>query len=70
MNDLEIKIFIPDSEAKKWLVFQEHYDFFNLLIERGVHEQKSASVSLHFDHLGVLQNIQRADFLYSKKHEG
>lgn len=68
-NKVQIAVYIPDEEAKKWILFQKHYKEFNLLIEKGVFEQKSAAISLHFDHLGVLQTIQRADFLYSRKHD-
>jgi len=69
MDKIEVKVFIPDEDAKKWLLFQEHYEFFSLLIEKGVHEQKNAAVSLHFDNTGTLQTIQRSDFMYSRKHE-
>lgn len=66
---IEIKVFLPDADAQKWLLFQEYYDLFSLLLERGVFNQKNGAVSLHFDQNGVLQTIQRADFLYSRKHD-
>lgn len=65
----KIPVFIPDEDAKRFLLFQKHYDVFNLLLERGVFDQKNCAISLHFDKFGVLQTIQRADFLYSKRNE-
>jgi len=65
----KIAIYIPDEEAKKFILFQKHYNLFCLLLEKGVFEQKSGSVSLNFDYNGVLQTIQRSDFLYSRKFD-
>ena len=69
MEIQEVTILLPENEAKKWLLFQEYYDTFNLLVEKKVFEQKNSAVTLHFDSNGTLQVIQRADYLYSKKHE-
>lgn len=65
----KIAIYVLDDEAKKFMLFQQHYELFSLLLEKGVFDQKSAAISLHFDHLGTLQTIQRADFLYSRKFD-
>lgn len=59
---------MPEEDAKLFLLFQEHYATFKLLVERGVFDQKNAAVTLHFDNAGTLQVIQRADSLYSRKH--
>jgi hypothetical protein len=67
MNN-EVIILLSEIEAKKWVTFQKHYDLFMLLVEKGVFDQKNGSVALHFDSVGNLQTIQRADILYSKKH--
>lgn len=68
MNN-EVIILLSEIEAKKWMMFQKHYDTFMLLIEKGVFDQRNGSVALHFDNVGTLQTIQRADVLYSKKHD-
>lgn len=68
-NKIDIAIYIQDAEAKKWLLFQEYYEPFSLLVEKEVFKQRNAAISLHFDHSGVLQTIQRADFLYSRKFD-
>lgn len=65
----DVTIIMPEEDAKLFLAFQENYALFKLLLERGVFKQKSASVTLHFDGVGTLQLIQRADNLYSRKHE-
>lgn len=66
---IEIAVYMPDEDAKKFLEFQKHYSVFNILLEKGVFNQKNASISLNFDSNGVLQTIQRADFLYAKRFE-
>lgn len=63
----KIPVFIPDVEAKQFLIFQQYYEPFVLLIEKKVFEQKNATVSLDFDKLGVLRAIRRQDFLYSSR---
>lgn len=69
MNDQQITIFLSEPDAKKFLLFQKYYAEFMLMVERGVFDQKNSAVTLHFDSNGILQTIQRADFLYSRKHE-
>ena len=69
METEKMAVYILDGEAEKWILFQKHYNLFSLLIEKDVFNQKNAAISLHFDHLGILQTIQRADFLYSRKFD-
>ncbi len=66
----DVTIIMTEEDAKLFLAFQEHYKTFKLLMEKGVFSQKNAAVTMHFDSVGTLQLIQRADSLYSKKHEG
>lgn len=65
----EITIYLPEKEAELFVAFQKNYEVFKLLEERGVFDQKNSAITLHFDSNGVLQVINRADFLYSRKHE-
>ena len=65
----DITIFLNEEEAKKFILFQKHFKDFMLLVNKGVFDQKNCAISLHFDQNGTLQTIQRADFLYSRKHE-
>lgn len=67
--ETKIAIYIPDEEAKKFILFQKYFDPFSLLVEKKVFEQKNASISLHFDNQGILQSINREDILYSKRFE-
>jgi len=62
-----IPIYIPDDQAKQFLIFQQYYEPFVLLIEKKVFEQKNATISLDFDKFGVLRAIRRQDFLYSSR---
>lgn len=70
MNQIpSIIIAIPNDKDKKWDLFQKYHELFSVLLEKGVFSQKNASVTLHFDKNGILQLIQRADYLYHRKHE-
>ena len=63
-------ITLNDEDAKKFVMFMAHYDTIATMIDRGVFDQKKAAITLHFDHNGVLQTIQRSDFMYSKQFDG
>ncbi len=65
----EITIFLTESDAAQFKNFQKYYAEFMLLVNKGVFDQRNGAVTLHFDSNGILQTIQRADYLYSKKHE-
>jgi len=65
----EITIQLTEEEAFKFIEFQKNYLNFMLLVEKGVFNQRNSAVTLHFDKDGTLQTIQRADFLYSRKHQ-
>lgn len=56
-------------EVHQFMVFQQHYDVFKVLLDNSVFGQKKATISLNFDHNGILQSIQRNDFLYSRKFD-
>jgi len=64
-----ITLILTGAEAELFKEFQRHHELFTLLRERKVFDQKSSAVTLHFDEQGTLQTIQRADFLYSRRHE-
>lgn len=64
-----IAIYIPDEEAKKFLLFQEYYDLFATMLEHGAFTVKNGSVTLHFDKQGKLKAINRADILYSSRFD-
>jgi len=64
-----IAIYVPDEEARKFLLFQEHYETFCLLLESGVFDVSNGSVTLHMDKQGSIKAINRSDVLYSARHE-
>lgn len=68
-NITEVTILLPEAEAKKWLLFQEYYDTFAILVDKGAFNVRNGSIALHFDYDGKLKIIQRADVLYSAKHD-
>lgn len=56
----KIAIFIPDDEAKQFLVFQKNYTLFQEMEKQQVFDIKYGEVTLHFQD-GVL------DFLTKKE---
>lgn len=64
----DVTIIMSEGDAKLFLAFQANYELFKLLVDRGVFDQKNAAITMHFDSVGTLQLIQRADNLYSRKH--
>ena len=63
-----VTLILTTPEAMMFREFQKDHELFYLLKKQGVFEQKNASVILNFDSQGLLQTIQRQDFLYSKRH--
>lgn len=61
---IEVAVYLPDAEAKKWLLFQEFYSPFTLMLDSHVFEVRNGSVVLHFDANGSIQAINRTDYLY------
>lgn len=59
-----VTLLLPEEEAKKWLLFQEHYSAFSLMIDQGVFGITNGSATLHFDLQGMLRSITRADILW------
>lgn len=58
---------LTPEDVEKFKLFQQYYDTFTALVEAKVFEQKTASITLNFDHDGVLQTIERKDMMYSKR---
>jgi len=61
-------LFVVPAEAAMFLVFQQNYDTFSTLADAGTFSIRNGSATLHFDSAGVLQTIERRDYLYSRKH--
>lgn len=66
-KDNDIAIYLPDEDAKKFMLFQQHYATFQTLIDSGVLDVRSGSVVIHFDIHGSVSLIQRADTLYNSR---
>ena len=65
----KVAIYIPDEEAKKFLLFQEYYDEFALLISAGVFKIRNGSAVIHFDKRGEIKAINRSDILFSARFD-
>lgn len=61
----KIPVYIPDEDAKKFLVFQQYFEPISILLDAKVFEQRNATILIDFDKDGVLRSVRRQDFLYS-----
>lgn len=59
-----IPVYMLNEEAQQFLEFQKNYAFFSLLIEKKVHEQRGAAITLNIDNKGIIGSITRNDVLY------
>ncbi len=66
-KELKIALFVPDEEAKKFILFQKHYAVFSVLLEQGVFDSKSSSVTLHFDQSGELGAIDKTSHSWNSR---
>src|SRR3990167_2141409 len=57
------------NEEKKFILFQEHYETFCLMLNHGVFDVRNGSITFHMDKHGAIKTINRADVLYSARHE-
>lgn len=64
----KVAIFIPDDEARQFLLFQQYFEPFTTLVDAKVFEIRNGSAVLHFDAEGVLQLVNRSDVIYSRRH--
>lgn len=60
-------IFLNEEDSAKFVLFMEHYDLFNLLLDKGVFNIKNGSATIHYNHLGTVTSIDRKDVLYHSK---
>jgi len=65
----KIAIYIPDLEAQKYVLFQQYFEPFSIMIDSDLFSIRNGSATLHFDSNGTLQTINRSDVLYSKRHQ-
>lgn len=63
----EVTVYLNEPEAAMFVEFQKHYPTIEKLLNARVFEQKGAAITLHFDKLGVLRNVTRADVLYDHR---
>ena len=58
---------MENEDAKKFLLFQQNYDLFSLLVDKGVFSIRNGSATLNFDANGTITTISRADMLYNRR---
>lgn len=65
MNDITVILTTP--EALMFKEFQQFHQTFALLCEKGVFDVKNGSITMHFDHLGNIQKIERNDKIFDSR---
>lgn len=61
----KIAIFIPDDEAKQFLLFQKHYELFAALEKSGALNIGYGNCVINFAG-GVVQNISKNEVVYKR----
>lgn len=69
LKNAMLVIKLTPTDAELFRAFQQHYQTFNLLVDKGVFDCKNATILLDFDSRGVLQTVRRNDILFSRRHE-
>lgn len=65
----QVTIFLTPIDAELFKKFQKHHMLFKFLIEKGVFDQKNASIMLNFDNNGDIGSIERHDLLFTRHVE-
>ena len=63
MND--VTIILTETDANRWKQFQQNYDNFMLLVNKGVFDIKTGKATLNFLN-GQLQMIDRQEVIWHK----
>lgn len=61
----KVAVFIPDSEAQQFLIFQKRYDVFNLLEQENVFDIQYGKAILNFAG-GLLQTVEKHEIVYKR----
>ena len=70
MAEIEkVAVYVADADAAKFILFQQHFEPFSVMLDCGVFDIRNGSAILHFDQNGTLQAVNRADVLYSRRHQ-
>lgn len=61
----EVTIILTETDANRWKQFQQNYDNFMLLINKGVFEIQTGKATLNFLN-GELQMIDKQEVIWHK----
>lgn len=61
----EVTIILTETDAGRWKQFQQNYDNFMLLVNKGVFDIKTGKATLNFLN-GELQMIDRQEVIWHK----
>lgn len=61
----KIAIFVPDNEAKQFLLFQKHYNLFDALDKSGALNISYGNCVINFAN-GHVQSISKNEVVYKK----
>lgn len=66
MNN-EVNIILTTPEAIMFRDFQQFHEVFASLVKSGVFDIKNGQATIHFDHEGNIQRIERKDDLFNAR---
>lgn len=59
VQEVKIPIYVLDTEAKQFLIFQQYFRPFSLLVDNGVFSIKGGRAEIHFSKLGEIIGIDK-----------
>lgn len=63
----EVTLILTTPEAIMFRDFQQFHSTFELLCSKGIFDIKNGSATIHFDHNGQIQKIERKDNLFDSR---
>lgn len=64
MVENEVTVYLNQDEAKKFILFQNYFDTFGILLDAKVFDQRATAITLNIDKQGHIRSIERKDMLY------
>lgn len=67
-NKIEVAVYMPDAEARQFLIFKQHYDIFEQMAQHGVLDIQYGKGILNF-RAGILETVEKHEVVYRRKPE-
>ena len=62
-----VQVDMSEIQAERFVQFQKYYQLFETFLDAGLFELKNGSATLHYDHMGNLQEIDFNQVKFKRK---